>query len=859
MANEMLTSGGIQVGWGEQWDTLANAINSYYGGSVDGVQYQQVVQMLNSGNYTMEEMESILQHIPQFNRTYNAAGQLTNVSYQTTTNAATSAAGSVAQQVDSNVANATKTQFSTVQNITKDAQTGKVTISDNIVKYKTGQLAPTTMKGIPISALQGVMATSAGITVGKSFAQLAYDKGWNYLEYAGVSMDAINPATWSTITQDNDSAAAKAFNFILGIDENNNPQPYMDETTFAYMIAYMGATGVFDTSADQTWDGDEPTGFHVVTPLYRTNRTFQPIINGIAYTAYYLGEFSNIISDIQYDYLDGFVITSGDSDIYVTSFNNDNNSIQSVISSKSPFSGRFCRKVVSQAGTDAFIGGGTWTSTAATFAGQTVYYFGFNQQNVGMNGVTSLGSNDLNFTYQDETAWLLQYGDFAGGGGGIEGITDQTGATVFNGSGISDWSDIAAVLAALKLQYPNLWDERAEVSPDGDTTITYIPVGFPTGGTGQQPTTDGATQSELAPDITGDGDNSTDELIKTLIDAITHPQDATGMESDTNTPTKPVDPNGGDTGTGSTPVIIPPIGTASALWKIYNPSQGQLDTFGAWLWSSNFVDQLLKLFNDPMQAIIGLHKVYVTPPTSGSGAIKVGYLVSDASANYVSAQYTEIDCGSVDMLEDFNNVFDYDPFTKITVFLPFIGFRSLNVSDVMRGKIGIKYTVDVLTGACLAKISVTRDANTNVLYTFAGNCAVQYPISSGSYVGIITGLLGIAGGIAGTIASGGALAPMLMGAGASIGAMHANVEHSGNISANAGAMGAKKPYIIIERPQTKIPLLGVDIEGKPQNKTVVLGSLTGHVRVKAAEYNGFSCTAGELTKIKQLLSSGIII
>ena len=260
-----------------------------------------------------------------------------------------------------------------------------------------------------------------------------------------------------------------------------------------------------------------------------------------------------------------------------------------------------------------------------------------------------------------------------------------------------------------------------------------------------------------------------------------------------------------------------------------------------------------------MQAIIGLHKIYATPPVSGSGAIKVGYLVSDASANYVSAQYTEIDCGMVNLKEYFNNVFDYDPFTKVSIFLPFIGFRQLNVSDVMRGDISVKYGVDVLTGACLAKISVKRDLNDNVLYTFSGNCAVQYPVSSGSYVGIVTGLLGIAGGIAGTIASGGALAPMLMGAGASVGAMHANVEHSGNISSNAGAMGAKKPYIIIERPQTKLPLYGLEIEGKPQNETVTLGTITGHVRVKAAEFNGFNCTAGELAKIKQILESGIVI
>lgn len=839
----MLTSG-IQVGWGSQWETLANAINDYYGGGVESLQYQQVVQMLNSGNYTMEEMESIIGNIPEFTRTYNSAGQLTGVSYNVSSSAATSAAGSVAQQINSNVANATKTEFSTVQTITKDAQTGKVAMSDSLVKYKTGQLAPTTAKAVPISALQGVMAASVGITIGKTISQAAYDNGFNWLSWAGVDMESLNPAAWASITQGDDSLGAKAFNMILGLDDNNNPQMYMSDAAFAYMAAYMGAVGVFDGGQPTSEVNNEllnkPTYYNQPIKFIRL-----PVM--LSYTDAY-GTHEELFTGAGVMCL----TKTSDSQQYYRTFIADN---QNDIWYKRYDNGTLIiDRVLELDSITSAVSGLTAYSTSSALSNRQPYIdnFGSFINNLNATLAEMLDYNPL--VWQDLVTFYRYKEDT-----GIDGITDQTGATQFDGSGISDWSDISSVLAALMLQFPELWENRIEVSPDGDTTINYIPVGFPTGGLNQQPTTDGATQSDLAPDITGDGANSTDELIKTLIDAITHPFEKSGMENDTNTPTKPIDPNGDPRGTGATPTIIPPVGSASALWRIYNPSQSQLDTFGAWLWSSNFVDQLLKLFNDPMQAIIGLHKIYATPPVSGSGAIKVGYLVSDANANYVSAQYTEIDCGTVNLKEYFNNVFDYDPFTKISIFLPFIGFRQLNVSDVMRGDISVKYSIDVLTGACLAKISVKRDLNDNVLYTFSGNCAVQYPVSSGSYVGIVTGLLGIVGGIAGTIASGGALAPMLMGAGASVGAMHATVEHSGNISSNAGAMGAKKPYIVIERPQTKLPLYGLEIEGKPQNETITLGSITGHIRVKAAEFNGFNCTANELTKIKQMLESGIVI
>ena len=85
----------------------------YYGGGIDSVQYQQVAQMLNSGQYTMEEMESILANIPEFDRTYNLDGQLTSVSYRATSVGNTTA-GAIANEVNSNVANGVNTQFSTV-------------------------------------------------------------------------------------------------------------------------------------------------------------------------------------------------------------------------------------------------------------------------------------------------------------------------------------------------------------------------------------------------------------------------------------------------------------------------------------------------------------------------------------------------------------------------------------------------------------------------------------------------------------------------------------------------------------------------------------------------------------------------
>lgn len=849
----MVTSGGIQVGWGEQWETLANAINDYYGGGIGSTQYQQVVQMLNSGEYTMEEMESVIGGIPEFNRVYNAEGKLTSVTYNATATGNT-AVGNIANEINSNVAGGTNTQFQTVQTITKDSQTGKVTMSDSVKKYNSG--TATTTKAIATSTVQGILAAGVGIRLGKTISQLAYDSGFNYLEWAGVSMESLNPETWAKISEEASEEhpfRSAMFNMIFDLDPNTgNPQAYIDENAFAYMAAYMSAVGVFSgQEVVEPYEG-EVGSYVTVDDMWKmsaydfVNRYISPSAHSdyseqqIA-ADFFSGTYQNYIApnDI------GVVSAGGSDNDYLYWYKLDPDDTQ--------------RKRLTEQTGEMFIG----EQFVSTEHGEIEAYYNNGSQIstlFSFNNAAGYGTHYLNVTEYPRTN-RNEYGLYIGSitYENIEGITNQTGATQFDDSGL-DPTDIAAILAALMTQFPELWDNRIEVSPDGDTVINYIPIGFPTGGVGQAPTTDGATAADTRPDISGQGSNATDELIKTLIDLIQQPYNPNGMESDTDTPTAPIDPNDDGTGSGNTPPFVIPTGSASALYSVYNPTQAQLNSLGAWLWSSNFVDQLLKLFNDPMQAIIGLHKIFASPPVSGVGSIKVGYLDSGVSANLVSGQYTEVDCGKVKLSEFFKNELDYTK-TDVYLYLPFIGIVPLSVDDVMRANIEVKYKVDVLTGACLAAVNVYRDSNSGgQLYTYAGNCAVQYPLSSGSYMGIISGILGIAGGVASTIISGGAMLPMALTAGAGVmSRMKTNVQHSGSLSGNSGAMGIKKPYLIIRRPQTKIAANFETMNGVSQNEFGVLGSYAGYTRVSYVHLENIPATSEELTEIENYLKSGVLI
>lgn len=416
----------------------------------------------------------------------------------------------------------------------------------------------------------------------------------------------------------------------------------------------------------------------------------------------------------------------------------------------------------------------------------------------------------------------------------IEGMTPNPDSTQYPPTNITG-ETLPDVLSQLKQNYPALFDGAitSSVLQDDGTVedFNYVPVPWPEDATAED---EEVTTGNTSQDNTEIDPETAERLLN-----------------------KPINADPPDTGSGNSSPIVLPTGGASSLWAVYNPSQSQLNAFGAWLWSSDFVDQLKKLFNDPMQAIIGVHKVFSPVPTGGSQNIKCGYLDSGCPAAVVTSQYTEVDCGTVNCFEYFGNILDYDPNTSISVYLPFIGVVPLKVSEVMRSKISISYGVDVITGACLAKIHIYRDGVGGVLYSYGGSCACHYPISSGSYGGIISGLVSAAVGVAGGVMTGNPVAA-IGGLASGLKQAHTTVQHSGGFTGCSGAMGPKKPYLIINRPQARIAENVNLYSGIPSNTTMKIGDCAGYIRVTDVHLVAPSAYNDELLEIEALLKAGVL-
>lgn len=325
----------------------------------------------------------------------------------------------------------------------------------------------------------------------------------------------------------------------------------------------------------------------------------------------------------------------------------------------------------------------------------------------------------------------------------------------------------------------------------------------------------------------------------------------------------PIDP---DPPIPPTPVILPinlPTSISSnKLFTVYNPSPSQLDQLGGFLWNLNILEDLKKIWQDPLDGVISLIQVFCTPLSGGSQHIILGCLDSEVSSKVVNSQFVTIDCGSINLDELNQNATDYAPYTSLHIFLPFIGITELDVNECMRGSISVKYKVDVYTGTCLAEVKITRNPdvpNGAILYTFNGNCSQQIPLTSANASGLLGAIINCVGmGL--SVATGGNLG-VLAGAnmvGHTVNREMIHVSHSGNISANSGIMGQKKPYLIIGRARPYNANSYNTQYGYPVNKTVYLSNCTGFARVKSIKLKT-SATDVERQEILELLEEGVFM
>lgn len=327
---------------------------------------------------------------------------------------------------------------------------------------------------------------------------------------------------------------------------------------------------------------------------------------------------------------------------------------------------------------------------------------------------------------------------------------------------------------------------------------------------------------------------------------------------------------------------------ASDMVKAYDITSAQLTTLHSKLFSQDFIDNLIKSFNNPMQAVLKLHQIPIAPYSTTSGNIYLGNYDTEITADRLTSRWSEWDSGNMSGIfeQEFGLSYDYD--IQYELYLPFVNCIPLAVDDVLNGTLSCHYRVDMLTGQFICWVEVTKYNTmgypyTAIIYQTTGNMSADMPITSGGYdaMGIMQGAFNIAGNLAVTAATGGAnlaagaakdmtasqLHASQFGVGMDAAQGVAGLVNSakpqysfrGGMGGVATMQGRRKPFVKAMIPHPRAPKNYKNIIGFPSHISDAIGNFSGYAIFKNVILDVPGITPSEEASIRNLLHSGVYI
>ena len=311
---------------------------------------------------------------------------------------------------------------------------------------------------------------------------------------------------------------------------------------------------------------------------------------------------------------------------------------------------------------------------------------------------------------------------------------------------------------------------------------------------------------------------------------------------------------------------------ATTAIKCHKLSADNVATLFTKFWSTDFFDQIIKNQQAPIDNIINLSTFPFSVKDNGTtGSVDIGTVDMGITAPIVTSQFQEIDFGSIKCSEYYGNSLDYTD-TTVSIFLPFIGQKELDINIIGNAEISLVYRVDIMTGNCNAIISAKRERDGTsldaVLYIFTGNVGNQIPVTQRVNQSLIkltqtvqNGLTNAVFGNPSTALISGVaqMTPDILTMGMT-GQPTTRYSMTGNVTTANGYMGVLTPYLIWERPVNIKPESYSKYYGYPSFYTKKLSDCQGFTQVsEIISESPTGVPADDWEKIKPMLKDGIII
>ena len=302
------------------------------------------------------------------------------------------------------------------------------------------------------------------------------------------------------------------------------------------------------------------------------------------------------------------------------------------------------------------------------------------------------------------------------------------------------------------------------------------------------------------------------------------------------------DENTGDVSSG--------IGVLTSTFKM---TKERLVQLGQFLWGTNIFDKFSLVNNNPIENIISCKSI----PINADGAnqeIILGNVATGVNGEKINNNFAKQTIGSIAINEHYHNFLDYAPYTNVILYLPYIGFKELDTTLVMNKTLQVIYTVDAITGGCLAQVYV----NSVRLYEFTGNVGIDIPITASNRAQVEAGY--IQAGVGATASAlggnvGSAVTSLLNSA-----TSQYHYSSTGNPSPMCVASTNRTCYVIIDRPNYQNLKAFNHTRGRKCYLSKTISTLHGFTICDSnIDLSGINATQSELKELKEILSSGFYV
>lgn len=293
----------------------------------------------------------------------------------------------------------------------------------------------------------------------------------------------------------------------------------------------------------------------------------------------------------------------------------------------------------------------------------------------------------------------------------------------------------------------------------------------------------------------------------------------------------------------------------------------------------------LELFGaSPYESVVGVNwfpfDVSLMCETTPATAINFGsytHQLGSTVQRITTLEGAYINAGTVFIGEWWGSYRDFEPYTELSVWLPYHGWEKLEIKKYINKSVNIRYYVDITT--CTGIIALVVD--NHLTDQFSCNIGVQLPTCGnnlseyannmirtilGAGAGVIGGattgaMLG--GGVPGAIIGGG----LGMAAGIAAGTFEMSQKPKpkdmavtkGNFSAGSGSYMPQYVIFRVDSHDLVVPDNLTAMYGRPSSSGGLINTFSGFLKVNTVKLNTGRMTDTEINEVTGLLQSGIYI